>query len=84
MSTNRKRKFLAKFCQSVSGKGMKMMGRRCSAGHDGAVVLWDELCRQSVHGWVGGTVKPGGEDPLPLQEDQLQFGWLCSSRCDLQ
>lgn len=67
-----KGKFLAKFCQSVSRKGIKTMGRRYFIGLDGAVVLWDELCRQSVHGWLEG------------RGDQLLFGWLCSSRCDFQ
>lgn len=49
------------------------MGRRCFVGHDGAVVLWDELRRQSVHGcgWKDGET----EGPLPFLEDQLQFGW---------
>lgn len=36
------------------------MGRRCFVG---GVVLWDELCRQSVHGWVGGTGRIGGHCP---------------------
>lgn len=36
--------------------------------------LWYFGMSSAVHGWVGG----GG-----LLEDQLQFGWLCSSRCDL-
>lgn len=67
LSTNRKRKFLAKFCQSVSRKGIKTMGRGCFVGHDGAVVLWDELCGQSVHGWVGGTGGRGDNCPLPPQ-----------------
>lgn len=54
------------------------MGRRCSVGHDGAVVLWDELCRQSVHGW--GWKDGETEGPLPILEDQLLF--CCSLRYD--
>lgn len=72
--TNSKRKYLAKSSQSVSRKGIKMMGRWCFVGHNGAVVLWDELHRQSVHGW--GWKDGETEGPLPFLEDQLQFGWL--------
>lgn len=55
------------------------MTRICFLGHDGDAVLWDELCRQSGHGWVWREKETG-----PLLEDQLQFGWLRSLRCDLQ
>lgn len=50
-----KKRFLAKNLSVSLQKGNKDDGRRCLVGHDGAVVLWDELCRQSLHGWVGGT-----------------------------
>lgn len=60
-----KKRFLAKNLSVSLQKGNKDDGRRCLVGHDGAVVLWDELCRQSLHGWVGGTGGGVGQ-PLPL------------------
>lgn len=82
LSTNRKRKFLAKFCQVSRKRGIKTMGRRCFVGHDGAVVLWDELCSQYMDELEGRRDETGR--PLPLLEDQLQFGWECFSSCDFQ
>lgn len=33
--------------------------------------------------YMDGLEGRGDGGPLPLLEDQLQFGWLCSSRCGL-